>query len=345
MSSNNQKPKVSRQAAAEAMLQMMSGFWISRGIYVAAKLGIADHLRDGAKTAEELAMTTETHADSLYRILRMLAMVGVFYQDGENRFGLTPLSETLLSDEPMSLRENAIIEMGEVHYQAWGNLLHTVKTGEIAFDSHFGMDIWQYFAQHPENAQTFNRYMANSSAMMNEAIGKSDVFADSTRIVDVGGGLGGMITAILKANPQLEGVLFDAPSVVEKSKDFIAEKGLSDRCAAIGGDFFESVPAGGDVYTMRWIILDWEDSKSIKILKNIRRVMPQNGKLVLAEAVVPENGQPHYSKFFDLIMLTMTGGRERTESEYAALLEKTGFKLKRIIPTDTFLSIIEAVPV
>jgi SAM-dependent methyltransferase len=341
---NYGKTETSAQSPIEAMLQMMSGFWVSRGIYVVAKLGVADHLRDGAKTSEELAAATATHADSLYRILRMMGTVGVFRQDGENRFALTPLSETLLSDASMSLRESAIIEMGEVHYEAWGNLLHTVKTGDIAFDSHFGMNIWEYFEQHPQNAQTFNRYMANSSALMNEAIGKTDVFADSSRIVDVGGGLGGMITTILKANPQLEGTLFDAPSVVEKSKDFIAEKDLSDRCKTVGGDFFESVPAGGDVYTMRWIIHDWEDSKSIKILENIRSVLPENGKLVLAEAVVPANGQPHYSKFFDLIMLTITGGRERTESEYAALLEKAGFKLKRIIPTDTFLSIIEAVP-
>ena len=345
MSDNNQNAAAQKQSPVETMLQMMSGLWVSRGIYIAAKLGIADHLKDGAKSAEELAELTATHADSLYRILRMLAMVGIFYQTGENQFQLTPLSETLLSDAPMSLRESAIIEMGEVHYQAWGNLLHTVKTGDIAFDSHFGMNIWEYFEQHPQNAQTFNRYMANSSAMMNEAVSKTDVFADSRRVVDVGGGLGGMITAVLKANPQLEGTLFDAPSVVEKSKDFIAEKGLSERCQTVGGDFFESVPAGGDTYTMRWIIHDWEDAKSIRILKNIRSVMPENGKLVLAEAVVPANGQPQYSKFFDLIMLTMTGGRERTASEYAALLEKGGFKLKRIVPTDTFLSLIEAVPV
>ena len=344
MMSDNNENNAAQMSPMETMLQMMSGLWVSRGIYIAAKLGIADYLKDGAKTAEELAPVTDAHADSLYRILRMLAMVGVFYQDGENRFGLTPLSETLLSDAPVSLRESAIIEMGEAHYEAWGNLLHTVKTGDIAFDSHFGMDIWKYFEQHPQNAETFNRYMANSSALMNEAIGKTDVFKDSRRVVDVGGGLGGMISAVLKANPQLEGVLFDAPTIVEKSKDFIAEKGLSQRCATIGGNFFEAVPPGGDTYTMRWIIHDWEDSKSIRILENIRRVMPAAGKLILAEAVVPANGEPHYSKFFDLIMLTITGGRERTESEYAALLDKAGFKLKRVIPTDTFLSIIEAVP-
>ncbi len=342
--SNNNQNNAAQMSPMETMLQMMSGLWVSRGIYVAAKLGIADYLRHDAKTAEELAALTNAHADSLYRILRMLAMLGIFHQDGENRFGLTPLSETLLSDAPLSLRESAIIEMGEVHYEAWGNLLHTVETGDIAFDSHFGMNVWQYFEQHPENAQTFNRYMANSSALMNEAIGKTDVFADSRRVVDVGGGLGGMISAILKANPQLEGVLFDAPSVVEKSKEFLAERGLDERCAAVGGNFFESVPVGGDTYTMRWIIHDWEDSKSIKILENIRRVMPDSGKLILAEAVVPANGEPHFSKFFDLIMLTMTGGRERTEREYGALLETAGFKLKRIISTDTFLSIIEAVP-
>jgi len=328
----------------EAMLQMMSGLWVSRGIYITAKLGLADYLRDGGKTAVELAAATDTHAASLYRVLRMLAMVGVFHQDGEDRFSLTPLSETLLTDAPVSLRATALVEMGDVHYEAWGNILHTVKTGDIAFDSHFGMNIWEYFERHPENARDFNASMANSTALINDAISKNHDYSGCKHLVDVGGGLGGMISAILGANPHLKGTLFDAPSVIEKSKDFLAARGLSERCETVGGDFFESVSAGGDIYTMRWIIHDWDDAKSIKILENIRRVMPSNGRLLLAEAVVPSNGQPHYSKFFDLIMLTMTGGRERTESEYETLLGKAGFKLARIVPTDSFLSIIEAVP-
>lgn len=327
----------------EMMLQMMSGFWVSRGIYIAAKLGLADYLRDGSKTAPELAAATDTHADSLYRVLRMLSMVGIFEQRGE-RFSLTPLSETLLSDAPVSLRRCAIAEMGEVHYEAWGNLMHSVKTGEIAFDNHFGMNVWQYFETDKEKAENFNKYMASSSEAVSQAIVEAYDFSESQKIVDVGGGLGGMITAILKVNPHLTGVLFDAPSVVEKSLEYLVNAGVSERCETVGGNFFESVLTGGDTYSMRWIIHDWEDELSIKILKNIREVIPANGKLLLFEAVVPKEGEPHFSKFMDLIMLTMTGGRERTESEYETLLAKADFKITRVIPTNSFMSIIESVP-
>jgi len=187
--------------------------------------------------------------------------------------------------------------------------------------------------------------MATSSEPLNQAISTTYDFSGVSKLVDVGGGLGGMISAILLANPHLKGVVYDAPSVVAKSKEFLASKGLSDRVETIGGDFFKSVPEGGDVYSMRWILHDWEDTKSITILENIRKVLPENGKLLLAEAVVPESGDPHFSKFFDLIMLTMTGGRERTETEWRSLLQKAGYKIERILPTESFLSIIEAVAV
>jgi O-methyltransferase domain/Dimerisation domain len=329
----------------EQMLQMMSGLWVTRGIYVAAKLGIADLLKDGQKTAEQLAAATKSNADALYRVLRMLGSVGIFTESDDRRFSLTPLSETLLSDIPGSLRPGAIAELGEVHYDAWGNIMHSVKTGGIAFDDHFGMNVWQYFEKDPAKADNFNRYMAGSSEPLNRAVSTGYDFNHFEKIVDVGGGLGGMISAILSENPHLKGVVFDAPSVVGGSKDFLAERGLSERCDTIGGDFFEFVPAGGDLYTMRWILHDWDDEKSLIILRNIHKVLPANGKLLLAEAVVPSGTEPHFSKFFDLIMLTMTGGRERTEIEWKTLLEKAGFKIERIIPTESFLSIIEAVPV
>jgi ubiquinone/menaquinone biosynthesis C-methylase UbiE len=341
MSSNYQDSKLS---PTEMMLQMMSGFWISRGIYVAAKLGIADHLENNGKTAAELAGATGMNPDALNRIMRMLVSVGIFGQDNDKRFVLTPLSETLLTAAPGSLRFAATAEMGEVHYEAWGNIMHSVETGGIAFDDRFGMNIWEYFETDREKADNFNRYMANNAAQLNDAVSKCYDFSGVRRIVDVAGGFGGMISAILAASPQLEGILFDSPSVIEGAKQYLAERGLSDRCETAGGDFFEAVPEGGDIYAMRWIIHDWEDEKSLKILNNIRRVIPEDGKLLLAETVVPETNEPHFSKFMDLIMLTMTGGRERTEEEYRVLLEKSGFRLTRIIPTESFLSIIEAVP-
>jgi hypothetical protein len=327
----------------EQMLQMMSGLWVTRGIYVAAKLDIADLLKDGPQTAEQLAEATNSNADALYRVLRMLGSLGIFAEGENKQFSITPLSETLISDRPGSLRPGAIAELGEIHYDAWGNILHSVKTGGIAFDDHFKMDVWEYFQKNPATAENFNRYMASSSEPLNQAISTGYDFSKFKTIVDIGGGLGGMISAILTNNPHLKGVVFDAPAVVEKSKGFLAERGLGDRCETMGGDFFQSVPAGGDIYTMRWILHDWEDEKALTILNNIRKVLPENGKLLLAEAVVPGRTEPHFSKFFDLIMLVMTGGRERTEQEWTDLLNKGGFKLNRIIPTDSFLSIIEAV--
>jgi ubiquinone/menaquinone biosynthesis C-methylase UbiE len=271
-------------------------------------------------------------------------MVGVFEQKGEDRIGLTPLSELLLSDAPFSLRAGIIAEMGEVHYDSWGNIMHSVKTGEIAFDNKFGMNVWQYFEKDQEKAQNFNRWMVNSSGAVGQPIVEAYDFGQSQKIVDLGGGLGSMITVILKANPNLSGILFDAPSVVEKAKDYLAENGVSDRCETIGGDFFESVPEGGDLYYMRWIIHDWDDDLSIKILKNIRQVIPENGKLLLLEAVVPNDDTPHFSKFMDLNMMVMTGGCERTPKQYEVLLEKAGFKMTNVIPTNSFMSIVEAVP-
>ena len=234
-------------AATEQMLQMMSGLWVSRGIYVAAKLGISDHLKSGPKTAEQLAGLTEANADALYRILRMLSGVGIYKEGSDRTFSLTPMAATLISDAPGSLRPGAIAEMGEVHYAAWGNLLHSVRTGEIAFDNRFGMNIWQYFEADPVKADNFNRYMASSSEPLNHAISERYDFTGHETLIDVGGGLGGMIAAILAKNPGLNGIVFDAPSVTERSKEYLAERGLSGRCRAIGGDFFESVPAGGDI--------------------------------------------------------------------------------------------------
>jgi SAM-dependent methyltransferase len=328
----------------ETMLQMMSGFWVSRGIWIAAKLGIPDLLKDGSKTAAELAEATGMNADSVFRVLRMLAMVGIFGKDGD-RFTQTPLSETLRSDVPGSLRYGAVAELGEIHYEAWGNIMHSMKTGEIAFDKKFGMNAWQYFETDPEKAQNFNTYMASNSAMVSQAIINAYDFSNAKRVFDIGGGLGSMLAEILKANPDLHGAVFDAPSVVEKSRGFLDEAGVGDRAEVVGGDFFESVPAGGDIYTMRWIIHDWDDELSVKIFRNIRKVIPENGRLLLFEAVVPEEDQPHFSKFMDLIMLTMTGGRERTAAEYSSLLEKGGFRMTRVVPTESFMGIVEAVPI
>ncbi len=326
------------------MLQLISGFWIARCIYVLAKLGIADLISDQPKTSDELAAATGTHSPSLFRVLRALAAVGVITQDDRNRFGATPLSETL-RDVPGSIRAFAMTELGEEHYPAWGELLHSVRTGGIAFDHAFGENCWEFFAKHPENAKIFNDAMSGMTAQANQALHEAYEFAGIKKIMDVGGGHGGLITSILEKNPGMTGILFDSPQVIEGAQAKLAGSGIADRCEVVGGDFFESVPTGADSIILKWIIHDWNDEQSVAILKNCHRSLPDKGQLILVEAVVPETSEPHFSKFIDLNMLVMTGGRERTESEFRKLYEDSGFTLTRIVPTQSPFSVIEGVKV
>jgi ubiquinone/menaquinone biosynthesis C-methylase UbiE len=327
------------------MIQYITGFWMSRALWVAAKLGIADLLQSGPKTADELAQATDTHAPSLYRILRALTSAGIFQKESDGRFALKPLSETLVTNAPGSVRWFIISELGQEHYPAWGNLMQSVKTGEIAFDSYFGADIWKYFSQHPEDAAVFNDSMSGMTAAANEAIMSVYDFSPFKKVIDIGGGHGGLITSILKQNPEAQGVLFDAPQVIAGARQKLEANGVANRCETVAGDFFKAVPEGGDVYVMKWIIHDWEDEKAITILKNCRRHMQPNGRLIIVDCVVPENDEPDFSKTFDLNMMVMTGGKERTKAEFEQLLAAAGFKLLRVIPTDVPTSVVEAQPI
>jgi len=324
------------------MLQIISGFWIARCVYVLAKLRLADLIKDGPKSIDDLAAATNTHAPSLFRVLRALASVGVVTQDG-NRFGGTPLSDTVSSDAHGSIRAFAMTELGEEHYPAWGELLHSVQTGGIAFDKAFGEPIWEFFAKNPENAQIFNDAMSGLTAQANEALHAAYSFSGINKIMDVGGGHGGLITSILQKNPGMTGILFDAPEVIAGAKEKIETSDIADRCEMVAGNFFQSVPAGADTIILKWIIHDWNDEQSVSILKNCHRALPENGKLILVEAVVPETSEPHFSKFIDLNMLVITGGRERTEAEFRKLYEDSGFKLTRVVPTESPFSVIEGV--
>jgi O-methyltransferase/methyltransferase family protein len=343
----SQNRAVQSESAAElpqfAMLQMITGFWVSRAIYVAAKLGLADMVKDRPKTADELARLTGTHAPSLYRVLRALASVGVFADDGQGHFAKTTLSETLRSDTPGSMRALAMVELGQEHFPAWGNLMHSVKTGEIAFDNLFRQSAWEYYARNPEDASNFNKSMKGLTELVNEAVMSAYDFSGVHKVVDVAGGTGGLIVAILKTNRQMRGVLFDLPHVIAEAGPLLDAADVRDRCETASGDFFVSVPAGGDAYVMKWIIHDWDDAKSKTILENIGKAMKGNGKLLLIETVVPEGNHPDLSKFLDLNMMVMTGGRERTEAEFNSLLAASGFKLRRVIRTASPVCVIEAV--
>ena len=328
-----------------AMLQMITGFWVSRTIYVAAKLGLADLVKDGPKTANELAEMTGTHAPSLYRVLRALASVGVFAEDDQLRFANTPLSETLRSDVPGSLRAFGMVELGQEHFPAWGNLMHSVKTGEIAFDNLYKQNTWEYYAQNPEDAHNFNESMKGLTEAVNMAVMGAYDFSGFNKVVDIAGGTGRLIAAILNANPRTRGVLFDLPHVIEEAGPLLDAARVRDRCETASGDFFKSIPAGGDAYVMKWIIHDWDDEHSITILKNMRKAMQGNGKVLLVEIVVGHNDKEMLATLIDLEMLHAThGGRERTDAEYGELFAKSGFNLKRVVDTKSLFSILEAVP-
>ena len=325
-----------------AMLHMIQGFWVSRALYVAAKLGIPDLLKDEPKSSADLAHATGTHAPSLYRVLRALDSVGVFAEDDRGRFGLTPLGATLRTDVPGSLRYFAIEELGENHYPAWEKVLHSVETGEIAFNHVYGVSKWQYMAEHPDEAKIFDAAMSSFSSVVAAAVVAAYDFSSSATVVDIGGGDGTLLTAILKGNPQLRGVLADLPHVAEGAQRRFKTEGLADRCEIAAGSFFESVPVG-DTYVLKFIIHDWDDQQSVAILRNCRSAMAANGRVLLVEAVIQPGTATSFSKYVDLNMLVMTGGRERTEAEYRALLDSAGLRLTRIIPTYTEMSILEAV--
>lgn len=324
------------------MLQMIQGFWVSRALYVAAKLGIPDLLKDGPKSSAELAQATGTHGPSLYRVLRALDSVGVFAEDDQQRFALTPLGATLRTDIPGSLRFFAIEELGENHYPAWEKVLHSVKTGAIAFNHVYGASKWQYMTGHPEEARIFDEAMTSFSSVVASAVVAAYDFSSCATIVDVGGGDGSLLAAILKTHPQLRGVLADLPHVVEGAQRRFKTEGLAGRCAIVPGDFFESAPKG-DTYVLKWIIHDWDDERSVTILKNCRNAMTKDGRVLVVEAVIQPGSATSFGKFMDLNMLVMTGGRERTDTEYRALLDSAGLKLTRIIPTHTEMNVIEAV--
>jgi hypothetical protein len=326
------------------MSRMLSAYWISKCLSVAAKLGLADLLKDGSRTPDDLAKATQTHGHSLYRMLRALASVGVFAEDEQGRFGLTPLANQLRSDIPGSQRSLAIIT-GSEFFLSWSELEHCLRTGETGFDRLFGKGLFDYLAEHREQARIFDEAMVGVHGA--ESAGMCDVydFAGLSTLVDVGGGNGSLLTTVLQRTPSLQGILYDLPHVIERAKANLQAAGLSARCRTEAGSFFNRVPAGGDTYLMRHIIHDWDDERSLTILRNVRKVIPQAGKLLVVEGVIPPGNGPSATKLLDLNMLVIPGGMERTQGEYRALFARAGFSLTRIVPTRTEVSVIEGVPV
>jgi hypothetical protein len=329
--------------AQAALLQMTNGYWTTQVIYTAAKLGIADHLADGPRDIETLAKATETHAPSLYRLMRTLGGLGLVTEDANGRFSTTMIGRCLAIGTSGALRARAILN-GEDWYTAWGGLLDSVRTGETAFDRVAGRPFFEHLAENPHTAAVFNEAMASSSEAAARAVAAAYDFSPFTTVVDVGGGSGAFLAGLLQARPELRGILFDLPNVTPAAERLLAGAGVLDRCEVMAGDFFQTVPGGGDVYILSWVIHDWNDEHSTSILQNCRQAMEDHARLLILEQVIPPGDGPSFAKLYDLHMLVLSGGRERTEDEYRALLAASDLELTNVIPTDVPRSVIEAAP-
>jgi orsellinic acid C2-O-methyltransferase len=332
------------------LMPLITGFMPSRALHVAAGLGIADLLAEGAKTSAALALETGTHQLSLHRLLRTLASVNVVDEIEPGLFALTALGAQLRKDVPGSVRNLALMFGAQRIWRTWGELDHCVRTGEPATQRALGMGPFEYLAAHPREAEIFNEAMAEITRQVARAIVPAYDFAQFHTIVDVGGGNGALMTAILSAAPKARGIVFDSPSGSAEAPSKLAAAGLADRCEVLAGDFFRSVPKGADAYILKSVIHDWDDERSTTILKNCREAISADGKLLLIERVMPARvvASASHQRWanIDMHMLVMLGGRERTEPEFEVLLSATGFKVLRVfsLPGPTGFSLIEAIP-
>lgn len=321
---------------------LITGYWISQAVGTVALLGVADHLTDGPRTSDELARVVGANPQALYRVLRLLASIGVFARVAPDSFELTPLGETLRTGAPDSVRNFAVTETAPGHWLPWGRLSESVQSGQPMARAALGSELFDWYAQNPEEAAYFNAAMGDLSALVaSELVRVYDVSAVQT-VVDVGGAHGVLLAAVLRANPDARGVLFDLPHVIATAEDAIAAEGSTARCDLVSGDFFEAVPEGGDLHVLKQIIHDWDDERATRLLQCCHQALATGGTLLLVEMVIPADNRPSPAQAMDLNMLVLLSGRERTEAEYRRLLQEAGFRLERVIPTHSPFSVIGA---
>jgi hypothetical protein len=338
---------VGDRADRDAVWAMVNAYQASQALRVAADLGIADLLADGPRPVEALAEATGCHAPSLYRLLRALASVGVFAEvDGalEQTFEQTPRSEFLRSAVPGSVRDWARFVGGQYTWSTWAHLLRSVQTGAPAFPELYGMPAWDYRAANPADAEIYNAAMTANAGYSVAAITDSYDFSGLDLLVDVGGGQGILLAAILAANPRLRGILFDQPEVVFGAPKVLEPAGVADRCEVVVGSFFETLPRGAGAYLLKSVLHDWDDASALQILRVCRAAASASSRLLLVEIPIQPGNRPDPARFLDLHMLVMLGGRERTAAEFRDLLQTAGFRLTSILPTGTRFSLLEAVP-
>lgn len=312
-------------------------------IYVVAKLGLADQLAKSPLTAAELAAKVDVNPASLGRLLRLAAFYGLVAEIPEGRFELTAVGRPLCSSGEESVRAAAIM-LGEEHYGAWGALLHSVRTGEPAFNHLYGAPFFDYMAEHPESQATFDAAMSAGTEVFLRSMADSYEFSTHSVIVDVGGGNGSISAMILRRHPGVQAVIYDQPQVLEAAERYLSDAGVGGRCRLVPGDFFSSVPEGGDVYILSNIVHDWDDERALRILRNCRAAMKPGSVVLLLEEVLPEHGQPSRAVMADVNMMVLLTGRERTEAQYRTLLAAANLRLTRVIAVSKRESFIEARP-
>jgi hypothetical protein len=330
-------PNLVRQVLGESL-----GYLYPAALRVAARFGVADHLTDGPKTPQELAALSGVQAEHLKRVLRFLATRGIFHEEESGAFGLTPAAELLRKDSPVSLRSVVLLFTDETYWRPAGRLDDTVQKGGTVFEDIFGSPFFDHVAADEERGRVFDAGLADLSIMEQGAIAGSYSFPLAGTVVDIAGGRGGMLHAVLSRNPGLRGVLFDREAVLSRHR--LGDPAIAGRWETATGDFFEAVPSGGDFYLLKRIVHDKSDAESLRILRSCRAAMSDHARLLIIDAVVPPGNGPHPSVLSDLLMMTVWDGKERSEEEFGKLLADTGLKLSRIVPTPTALSIIEAVP-
>src|SRR5258708_773612 len=313
------------------MLQMITSYWLSQMLGAVARLGIPDQIAREPKTGEQVAKAVGVSADAAHRLLRALASIGVFRLLEDGRFSLTPLGETVLANVPGSVRDFAIAETDAAHWQPWGRFLDSIKSGRPIIKGALGMELWEWYGQHPEDARSFSAAMGDLSQMVAAELVWLVDFSNEQKVLDVGGANGVLLAAVLNANPKLNGILFDLPHVIEAAKPVIESEGLIDRCELIRGDFFKEVPSGADVHVLKHIIHDWNAERAVCILINCQRALRPNVRLLLVEMVIPADNAPGPVQFIDLNMLVLLGGRERSQAEFAAHLQKSWLMTNRTI--------------
>ncbi len=326
----------------EVMLQLVTGYWVSQAVGVVARLAVPDQLAGGPRSSDELARAVGVQPGALFRVLRMLASIGVFEESTPGVFALTPLGDTLRSDTPGSVRDFAIAETAFGHWQPWGRLLESVRTGQPQACEALGIELWQWYGENPEEAAFFSGAMGNLAALAASELLRVYDFTSAHTVVDVGGAFGELLATILEAHPHVRGVLFDLPYVIADAQPAIAARGLTDRCELVGGDFFEMVPPGADVHVLKQILHDWSDDEAIRLLRQCRDALAPGGKLLIVEMVVPADNRPSAVQPMDLNMLVMLGGRERTADEFQKVLGAAGFQLEQVIPTHSPFSVLTA---